>query len=336
MARPIYFPRMTAMLPPVRIEPPQDTSGTTALAAGLSAITDVANNWRQKQQSVEQAKRTADALEREGLTQEARLYRSAADNFSVNFFATPAENQKFNKSLITDTLSLLEAKQNRELKQAQINAMAQTRESTLENRQSLIQDRLTDNARADRALQLQEETATENREERKAARQERASISEENAIRAQLAQIAQEESAVMARRDSGQLDQNEFARALSPIIDRKFQTEQRLSDIISQRSGSPTVPPVRGSIPELKTKAERQREENEVSRLKAQEIFSADPTVSQWTDRETGITHVNPKVIVRSAVDKEGNTSTSTTTITPSTPSPTTGTIPRDPTLNLE
>lgn len=305
MATPIYVPSPIAALPRVRIYPPQNNTATVALSGALSAITDVAQNWRQKQQAVQQAKGMADALEREGLTQEANLYRAAADNYSINFFASPQENQKFNSGLISDTLKLLESKQNRELREKQIEAMAQSRAD-------MLRFRAADDLRADARLQFEKEAlgarleeSKEVREARTEAKNQSLSISEENAARLQLSEVQDQKKAAMAQRDSGQLSQEQFANIFGPLQDQELQLKHRISDTLIKR-GIQAPKPVRGGIPELKTKAERTVEMNRESAAKAMELFRNSPTAAEWKDPETGIVHQNPRMVRTTGTDAEG------------------------------
>ena len=150
MATPLYFPNpIAAMGQPQIAEPPQSNTGVTAMAAALEGFTSVANNFRQKEMNVQKASQMADALEREGLSQEANLYREAAKSYQIDFFATPQENERFNQSLLNDTLKLLTSKQEREMKAQQLELETQYKQAAIANQQA-------ETSRMGRRLELDE------------------------------------------------------------------------------------------------------------------------------------------------------------------------------------
>lgn len=176
MATPLYFPNpIAAMGQPQIAEPPQSNTGVTAMAAALEGFTSVANNFRQKEMNVQKANQMADALEREGLGQEANLYREAAKSYQIDFFATPQENERFNQSLLNDTLKLLTDKQEREMKAQQFQLERQYK-------QALIQNQLADAGLSKERLALSRQEAGIRQEEineRRAERTEDRRIREE-------------------------------------------------------------------------------------------------------------------------------------------------------------
>jgi len=133
MATPLYFPDPIAMLPEPRFVEPQSNTGVMAMGSALQSLTSVANNFRTKEMNVQKAQQMADALEREGLTQEANLYRSASESYQTNFFATPQENERFNQSLLNDTLKLLTNKQEREMREQALRLDAEYKQSMIGN-----------------------------------------------------------------------------------------------------------------------------------------------------------------------------------------------------------
>ena len=129
---PIYFPKTAGLIPRFVQQPSGNDTMSKALLAGLSGLTDVASNYREHQRTKQQGMAMADALEKEGLTQEANLYRTSVENASVNYFSDPATNKKMNQALLSDSLSLLKAKQERELKEKENEAMLELRKAQLD------------------------------------------------------------------------------------------------------------------------------------------------------------------------------------------------------------
>lgn len=148
----LYFPNPIAALPTPQFQEPQSNTGIIAMGSALQALSSVANNFRTKEMNVQKASQMADALEREGLTQEAGLYRAAAENYQTNFFATPEENERFNQSLLNDTLRLLTNKQEREMKAQQLQLERRYKEALIGNQEA-------DARLAGRKLTLAEEEA---------------------------------------------------------------------------------------------------------------------------------------------------------------------------------
>lgn len=148
----IYFPNVMSALPEPRFVEPQSNTGAMAMGSALQALTSVAGNFRQKEMNVQKANQMADALEKEGLVQEANLYRQAAQSYQMDFFATPQENERFNQSLLNDTLRLLTNKQEREMKAEQLKLETQYKRSLIENQEA-------ETVRAGRRLTLDERLA---------------------------------------------------------------------------------------------------------------------------------------------------------------------------------
>lgn len=147
-----YFPNPMSALPEPRFTPPQQDFAPV-LGAALQTLTGVANNWRQKQMSVQAAEKMAGALEAEGLTQEAGMYRQAAQAYDINFFSTPEQNEQFNRTLLTDSLKLLQNKQEMELKRSAqeiqndyYRSLTEGRNEASSDRQAALADRSADRA----------------------------------------------------------------------------------------------------------------------------------------------------------------------------------------------
>lgn len=115
----LYIPNFTKALPRPRITPPKADIGAAIASGALNAAQSVASNWREQRRAVKQAKSMADALEAEGMTEEAAMYRAAAESFEVNFFADPSANQKFRDGVLNDAIQLIKAKQTREYREQQ-------------------------------------------------------------------------------------------------------------------------------------------------------------------------------------------------------------------------
>lgn len=164
---PIYFPKTAGLIPRYITQPSSNDSGSKAMLAGLTALTDVANNYRQFKNDQKQGLAVADALEAEGLTEEANLYRSGVNNASVNFFSDPETNQRMNRQYLTDSLNLLKAKQERDLKEKENESMLAYRQAQLEemkaNRDARIEaSKDAREARADNNKALQEDRNSKN------------------------------------------------------------------------------------------------------------------------------------------------------------------------------
>lgn len=165
---PIYFPKTAGLIPRYISQPSSNDSGSKAMLSGLTALTDVANNYRQFKNDQKQGLAVADALEAEGLTEEARLYRSGVNNASINFFSDPETNQKMNRQYLTDSLNLLKAKQERDLKEKENESMLDYRNAQLEemkaNRDARIEasKEARGDTRIDNNKVLQEDRASKN------------------------------------------------------------------------------------------------------------------------------------------------------------------------------
>jgi hypothetical protein len=127
---PTYFPNPIAAMPEPRFTAPQGDYSSVFQGA-LQSLNSVADNYRRKQQSVQSAEKMAAMLESEGLTSEANAYRQAAQAYDINFFSTPQENERFNRSLLNDSLKLLSDKQDRLLKERALNIQAEYQRASL-------------------------------------------------------------------------------------------------------------------------------------------------------------------------------------------------------------
>lgn len=223
----IYFPDPIAALPTPRFVEPQSNTTAIALGSALKSVTDVANNFRQKEMNIAKANQVAEALEREGLSQEANLYRSAAQSYQTNFFATPQENEKFNQSLLNDTLKLLSNKQERELKEQQLRAELQYKKALTNN---MLNDDIIANQRLDlereelgfRKEQLKQQSL--DRQDAIESREEGRKVTALNStlinLREQRDQAQKEADDIYKRASELNWSKPEYAKAAGPAIDK--------------------------------------------------------------------------------------------------------------------
>ncbi len=296
MATPIYFPDVMAALPEPRFVEPQSNTGAIALGAGLKAITDVANNFRTKDMNVAKANQMAEALEREGLSQEANLYRSAAQSYQTNFFATPEENERFNQSLLNDTLKLLTNKQEREMKAQQLQAEAEYKNAMILNMQQ-------DNLRAGQEMRLREQEIglrMGDKADALAQKEQRNKMLGLDAtadnLRMQAAQDQKAMDELSSLRESGSLSQDEYARRVAPIVDNLNKSRSELNNIqrtILEIQGvdSPARDTPMLSVPAIRSKDEKIAEVD----TKAQKAFVKNPGLKEY--REGDIVITNPAFI---------------------------------------
>jgi hypothetical protein len=135
-----YFPNPIAAMPEPRFTAPQqDYSGV--FQGALQSLTGVADNFRRKQASVQSAEKMAALLESEGLTSEANAYRQAAQAYDINFFSTPEQNERFNRSILNDTLKLLSDKKERDLRSQALAIQAGYQKGVLENQRMAIEEK---------------------------------------------------------------------------------------------------------------------------------------------------------------------------------------------------
>lgn len=301
MATPLYFPDVMSALPEPRFVEPQSNTGMMAMGSALQSLTSVANNFRAKEMNVQKANQMADALEREGLTQEANLYRSASQSYQTNFFATPQENEKFNQSLLNDTLKLLTNKQEREMKAQQLDA-------ELEYKNAMIGNMRSDNIREGRKLTLDERIADirENEQNEIILNKQDALLQKEqrnkmlglNATADNLRQRAKQNQDAIEdlkkQRDIGALTQAEFAEKSSPYYNELNQTRRQLNTTEKTilQLNDINVPPdnyVDIDIPILKSKVERDAEVN----ARSVPYFAKYPDAKEYT--EGNVTIMNPR-----------------------------------------
>jgi hypothetical protein len=152
-----YFPNPLAAMPEPRFTAPQQDFAPV-LGSALQSLTGVANNYRQKQMSVQSAEKMASALEAEGLTQEAGMYRKAAQAYDVNFFSTPEQNEQFNRTLLTDSLKLLQQSRENKLKEQAQSIQNEYYKGLISSRGEASADRATaaSERSADRQMALAE------------------------------------------------------------------------------------------------------------------------------------------------------------------------------------
>lgn len=234
MATPIYFPNPIATLPEPRFVEPQSNTAAIALGAGLKSITDVANNFRTKEMNVAKANQMAEALEREGLTQEANLYRSAAQSYQTNFFATPEENERFNQSLLNDTLKLLTNKQEREMKAQQLQAEA-------EYKNALIDNMNVDNLFKKRELEAREDEIGLRRQERQDAMSQTEANKQVASLEAAARSLEQQKDknlrayeAIKAQRADEQISAEEYPKAADIFVNNYNKAAKEVDNIRSQ------------------------------------------------------------------------------------------------------
>lgn len=252
----LYFPNPIAALPTPQFQEPQSNTGIVAMGSALQALSSVANNFRTKQMNVQKASQMADALEREGLTQEAGLYRAAAENYQTNFFATPEENERFNQSLLNDTLRLLTNKQEREMKAQQLQLETQYK-------QALIQNQLADAGLSEERLKLSRQEAdirkdelTERRAERDEDRRIRMEGQQTSAIKSNIDTIQEELTRTRAESDDvieqyrkGLIPKSEAEERGKNLRIKDITLQKALSDNRRQLSVSAGVPFIDTSIP---------------------------------------------------------------------------------------
>ena len=324
MDTPIFFPNPISALPEPRFVEPQSNTTAIALGSALKSVTDVANNFRQKEMNVTKANQMADALEREGLTQEANLYRSAAQSYQTNFFATPEENEKFNQSLLNDTLKLLTNKQERELKEQQLAAELQYKEA-------MIQNMNIDNAMAGQRLSLENRLAgirEQELQEGMSAKQEALLQKEQrnkilgldataDNIRQQGAQSQRSLDELTSLRETGSLSQEEFARRAAPHIDSINNSKSQLNNIQReifriQQIEAPPSQDIQLGIPQITSKQEKI---DQVS-ARANSAFTKNPGLKEYREGDIVITNPNfirpDTVTVRESTGPQGVTTSRT------------------------
>ena len=111
------------------------------LGAGVSALGKVAEIWRDRENFQAQSEQMAQALDREGMTQEASMYRSAAQSATTNFFTDPATNRKAQQGLLSDALKLLSNKQENDLKRELLKTEIAGRVSLYRTRDAAEEER---------------------------------------------------------------------------------------------------------------------------------------------------------------------------------------------------
>lgn len=308
----IYFPNPIAALPEPRFQEPQSNTGTMALGAALESFTSVANNFRQKEMNVQKANQMADALEKEGLKQEANLYRQAAQSYQVDFFATPQENERFNQSLLNDTLKLLSNKQEREMKQQQLVLEAQYKQAAITNmgmERGIAQQRI-DLQRQELELGID---AKSQALEEKANRNKLLGLDATADNFRQIAKQSQDSiEELKKQRDIGSLTQEEFANKSAPYYDDLNKSRRQLNEIQKQMLeiqgiNAPSQEYVDINVPVIKSKIERDAE----VQARSVPYFAKYPNAKEYT--EGNVTIVNPvfvkptEVTTVTGVDAEGN-----------------------------
>lgn len=223
----IYFPNVMSALPEPRFVEPQSNTGAMAMGSALQALTSVAGNFRQKEMNVQKANQMADALEKEGLTQEANLYRQAAQSYQMDFFATPQENERFNQSLLNDTLRLLANKQEREMKAEQLKLETQYKRSLIENQEAealraegrlALDERLADIRKQEIEQQsLDRQDALNAREQGKKVTALNATLTN---LRQQRDQAQEEADDIYKRASDLNWSDEEYAKTVAPAVDR--------------------------------------------------------------------------------------------------------------------
>lgn len=228
MASPIYFPNPVSALPEPRFYTPQRDM-SAGLQGAMSGLISVANNYQRKQASVQSAERMADVLESQGLDQEAAIYRQAAQSFDTNFFSTPEENDRFNRSVLTDALKLVTEQKDREVRLSSQRIQDEYYRSLIQNQKDATAARVDAKSLAD--------------DERELARIERARVNNARLLGGRLDDIRLEANelnnqmeAIQSGVAKGTVDPNspDVRRAAAAIQARKKQLGEEYNEVNAQ------------------------------------------------------------------------------------------------------
>jgi len=235
MATSIYFPNVISALPRPRFQAPKIPTAAIAIGAGLDAATNVGRNIIQKRQSVEQANKMADALEAEGMTQEANMYRAAAGSFSSNFFTTPDENQAFNRTVLSDAIKLLTNKQEREMKQQSLQAEMDYRKSLIEwnrNRDAIAQKEF---GLRKQEMQLRSDDRNNAITQRQESVKRQALDDQYDTLKDQMKSVEDTQVNLQKLFQSGQLSRDEYERQFQATEQERLNTAKEIQRIRQSR-----------------------------------------------------------------------------------------------------
>jgi len=230
MATKLYMPSPTALLPRPRFQAPKIPAAAIALNSGLNAVVGVANNLAEKRRSVEAAGKMADALEREGMSSEANLYREAAGAFSTNFFSSPEENSNFNRTVLADSLKLLTGKQEREIREQQLAAEA-------EYRKQMSADRAESNRIRMEEAKMRGADRADAIEQRSLGNKKSLLDGQERGYQEQLDDVEKRQELLQKRYQSGSMSRDEFENQFKSTEQERFSIMRGIQDVRQSRAG---------------------------------------------------------------------------------------------------